>query len=516
MTDPLPTLRVVDEDFSPPPLVIPSDPQLLIDAFLQGAQFTEGKLFLCNNIHHLFNGICHEALEKNVSRDFMYRFLNGIHIPGKADGRPTRLVVKKSLVDTMMECLAERIRIPWKTNFPHWKRGAVAPFPAERAKVFRNGILDILSGKLIPHTSDLVCLDYVDYDYDETAEWSKWHRLNGMWFGDEAEMINTVQQIGGLCQVPDMSYEKIFVFVSDPRLGKGVIIGSIRETVGPLKCASTTIQAMSGRFALENWINKTVAELVEGRIGKNFDAQIVMTKLLGISGRDPMPVEAKHIKEETIQLRTRILASTNEILALSDSSGAFASRLIVVVLQNWRRNPIAGGTEDINLKAEVAYNRPAIFNYYRKGYLNLIAEGQFRQPKAGLEALREIRYANDLMLEFADTQLIFEKGASVLRRDLQNACEQWCQWRRRTYPGPSWIGRRLRGLGRGIEDDEDQTKGEYDRYYLNVRIRTRAEGGLPPRLEGAFKTMERPWRKDEADEAATKGDGIGGNEDVPF
>jgi hypothetical protein len=499
MTDPLPALRVVDTDFSPPPLVIPLDPQLLIDAFLQGAQFSEGRLFLCNNTHHQFNGICHEALEKNVSRDYMYRFLNGVHIPSsKPDGRPRRLVVKKSLVDTMMECLAERIRISWKTDFPHWKRGVVVPFPAERAKVFKNGILDILSGEFISHTSDLVCLDYVDYDYDEAAEWPKWQRLNGMWFGDDSEMINTVQQIGGLCQVPDMSYEKIFVFVSDPRLGKGVIIGSIRETVGALKCTSTTIQAMSGRFALENWINKTVAELVEGRIGRNVDAQIVMTKLLGISGRDPMPAEAKHIKEETIQLRTRILASTNEILALSDSSGAFASRLIVVALHNWRRAEV--GSEDIGLKAEVMYNRPAIFNYYRKGYLNLIAAGQFKQPSAGLDALLEIRYSNDLMLEFADTQLVFEKGASVLRRDLQNACEQWCQWRRKAYPGPSWVGRRLKGLGRGIEDDQDQSRGEYDRYYLNVRVRTRKEGGLPPRIEGAFRTMDRPMRAEEIDE----------------
>ena len=209
--------------------------------------------------------------------------------------------------------------------------------------------------------------------------------------------------------------------------------------------------------------------VTELRLSKNVDTQSALTKLLGISGRDPMPVEGKNKAEETLELDVRIWIESNEIVGMPDSTGAFAARLIIFRVKE------RTGEEDTTLKAQVKQHMPAIFNWFRAGYLRLVQRGKFIQPASSLPVLVRIRYDGNPLLEFFETQIAYEPGVKVLRGSIFDYCERWHTWNRKKYYGPSWVGREAQKHGIGSYQDRRTRL----RYYKDIRLKTPEEGGFP-------------------------------------
>ena len=436
MTDPIPDdnvvpLRAVETDH----FLVPRNAQQIADMFVRAFYTTDSGLkllILYRKIYYAYNGSYYAALEDGFIRDRVYNYLaDAFTREGKKP--PARFKADRGFISTVLECIASVTRVDQTTIFPFWNGSTEPPFPAERTVVFRNGILDMLSGQLIPSTPEHVSLNCLDGDYDPDATWDKWQDIvRGCLLEDAVEAF---QEAGGLTITKDMSFEKIFHPHGPTRSGKGLLMTALRQCVGPYNCVSTTIQALSSRFALDGSRNKLMLSVTELRLSKNVDTQSALTKLLGISGRDPMPVEGKNKAEETLELDVRIWIESNEIAGMPDSTGAFAARLIIFRVKE------RTGEEDKTLKAQVKQNTPAIFNWFRAGYLRLIRRGKFIQPASSLPVLARIRYDGNPLLEFFETQIVHELGAKVLRGSIFDYCERWHAWNRRKYYGPSWVGR---------------------------------------------------------------------------
>ena len=112
---------------------------------------------------------------------------------------------------------------------------------------------------------------------------------------------------------------------------------------------------MAQNFGLAPLIGKPLAIISDARLGGRTDTQVVVERLLSITGEDWLSVDRKFLPAWNGQLPTRFLILTNELPKLGDASGAIASRFIVLrLIQSFY------GQEDLSLTRKLLEEAPGI------------------------------------------------------------------------------------------------------------------------------------------------------------
>ena len=138
---------------------------------------------------------------------------------------------------------------------------------------------------------------------------------------------------------------------------------------------------MAQNFGLAPLIGKPLAIISDARLGGRTDGQVVVERLLSITGEDWLSVDRKFLPAWHGQLPTRFVILTNELPKLGDASGAIASRFIVLRLIILLRQ------EDLSLTRKLLEEAPGILVWAIAGRDRLAARGYFVQPTSARQAL---------------------------------------------------------------------------------------------------------------------------------
>ena len=132
-------------------------------------------------------------------------------------------------------------------------------------------------------------------------------------------------------------------------------------------------------------MDKSLAIISDARLGGRTDSQVVVERLLSISGEDALTIDRKNLEPITVKLPTRLVIFSNELPRLGDSSGALAGRMILL-----RLTRSFYGQEDTGLTDRLLGELPGILNWAIAGWQRLRERGRFRQPTAADEMVDEL------------------------------------------------------------------------------------------------------------------------------
>lgn len=152
------------------------------------------------------------------------------------------------------------------------------------------------------------------------------------------------------------------MLVGPKRSGKGTIARVLMGLVGKPNCVSPTLASLGTNFGLAPLINKRVAIISDARLGAKADQHAIAEAVLRITGEDSVSIDGKFRPAWEGQLRVRFLVISNELPRLADTSGALASRFIILRLVN-----SFYGREDQTLTDRLLAERPGIFNWSLDG-----------------------------------------------------------------------------------------------------------------------------------------------------
>jgi putative DNA primase/helicase len=302
--------------------------------------------------------------------------------------------------------------------FPAWRGVPVARHVLSCA----NGLVDLETGALHPHTPDFFNLNATDYDYDphagEPIEWFRF--LNSIW-ADDPECIAVLQRMFGYLLTPDTSMQKIFQLIGPPSGGKGTIGDTLAGVLGRENICSPSLQNIHESFALAPAIGKLVMLLSEARLEGSRKAAITDV-LLRISGEDHFSVNRKNRDHWEGVLPARGVLLTNEPLELSDDTGALLRRLIVLRMTHSFR-----GKEDINLRQKLRAERAAILKWAIEGWRLLRAEGGvIQQPASGAAVVAATKAAASPLTLFLSEECEIAVDGDVAKEAFYMRYRQWC------------------------------------------------------------------------------------------
>ena len=145
------------------------------------------------------------------------------------------------------------------------------------------------------------------------------------------------------------------------------------------------------------------------------------------------------------QLSTRFCIFTNELPRLADSSGALASRFVVLMLEKSFYN-----RENPKLTEELTEELPAIFNWSLDGLQRLRGRGRFQSPATSREAIQELEDLASPVGAFMRDRCAVGADLSVAAADLYRAYRLWCEEHGRQAINQQLFGRDLRAVRPGI------------------------------------------------------------------
>lgn len=411
-----------------------------------------------------WNGSHYPTAEAAAVRAELYEYLEAAKRPG-SDG-PEPFKPNTASVNNVLDALNAAVHLDGGITPPAWLDGRAGPDPRELLAC-SNGLLHLTTRDLLPHSPTFFTTHALPYAYAPKGEpphrWLQF--LDELW-GDDPDAASTLQEIFGCLLGGETRHQKMFLLVGPKRSGKGTIARVLRALLGEANVAGPTLSALASQFGLQSLIDRPLAIISDARLSGRVDQAIIVERLLSISGEDVLTVDRKHREPWIGQLPTRLLMLTNELPRLADTSGALASRFVVLTLpRSWY------GREDVRLTDELLKELPGILRWALDGFDRLRERGYFAEPSSSAAAKEELEDLASPVGAFVRECCIVEPGAEVETGALYQRWRRWCEERGRDHPGTEAVfGRDLRACVPGVSRQARRSGPERFRVYAGIRL----------------------------------------------
>lgn len=293
---------------------------------------------------------------------------------------------------------------------------------AERRIIFDNGVLDVDSGRLDPHSKYYYSTILLPYDYAPGAACPMWLDFLSEVLDGDQERIGLLQEWLGYQLVNDYRHHKAMLLLGPPRCGKGTIGRILQQLVGDVNFSGGSLSSLARDSFIESIRNKPV--LFVGDAAKKLPPAVVnqvIERIKSISGNDAIDFDRKYVRGLSETLPTRITIAANSVPNLFDDSGALASRIIVLPFyRSWL------GREDLELQDKLTPELPGIAVWALEGLRRLQQNGRFVEPAASVEELTQIRESYSPLMQFINDACTMGAGALCTSGDLYAVYRAWC------------------------------------------------------------------------------------------
>lgn len=288
--------------------------------------------------------------------------------------------------------------------------------------VFSNGVFDIRTQRLEPHSAAYYTTQYKPYAYDPSIPCMQWLMfLNSIFDGDQAR-INLLQEWMGYLLVSDYRFHKMMMMVGPPRSGKGTIGKVINEIVGQESFSGGELSSFAEDAFLDSIAEKNAVFI--GDAERKVSAQAigkVVGRLKEISGNDQICFNRKFKSAVTTTIKAKITIASNTIPMLFDDSGAFGSRMLVLVFSHSFL-----GQEDPNLFDRLKLERSGIVAWALAGLQRLYANnGVFTKSEVGDIEREYIEESFNPLKQFLEETCELDKTALTSSGDLHQTYVAW-------------------------------------------------------------------------------------------
>ncbi len=391
---------------------------------------------------YCWDGTCWPLLDEDTLRANLY--LEFEHAKYSTEDDLKNFAPNKNKMANLAEALQAVCNWPRSIDPPSWLDERELPSPADIVAC-RNGLVHLPDRSLLEHTPHFFQHHALPFDFDPEAPVpERWMRFLDEIFGDDDESKNALQEMFGYLVSADTRYQKMFFLVGPKRSGKGTIARVLGGLVGRENIAAPTLSSLSTNFGLQVLIGKPVAIIADARFQAKQSA-IVTERLLSISGEDEQTVDRKHRDAWTGKLPSRILIMSNELPRLADSSGALASRFVLIQLTR-----SFYGNEDPGLTADLLLELPGILNWALDGLERLHERGRFVQPQSGRQAIEALEELSSPVLAFFRERCTANTGASVAVDELYREWGDWCRLNGHASGSRQHFGKALNAVVPGL------------------------------------------------------------------
>lgn len=273
---------------------------------------------------------------------------------------------------------------------------------------FENGILDLESMALIPHSPDFGFRSVLPYKYDPTAvcptfDW--W--IRDVMLGDEGLVTILQEFMGYVVSGSEYKYHKALWLSGSGRNGKSTFLSVLKALIGAGNYSTLSIrQIINDKFSSAD---------LDGKIA-NFSEETSPEELSdsgpfkNLTGDGELIAQKKYGDPYSFRNRAKLIMTYNEVPMLKDLSPGMLSRPIIIP---WKKDLTNAAAQDKNLKKKLLAELPGILNFALKGWERLEAQEQFSDSEKSKLELQEVHESSCSVLSWVRDSVRFLPLTSV-------------------------------------------------------------------------------------------------------
>lgn len=335
-----------------------------------------------------------------------------------------------------------------------------------------NGILNIETGELMPHTPDLVFLSKLPVRYEPEAGCPNIMRFLEEVVPDARDREVLLEYVA-YCLYRQYPIHKALMLVGSGSNGKSTFINLVKAFLGKANVASRSLQELcTDRFAMADLYGK-LANLFYDLPG----AAVVDTgPFKALVGGDMVKGENKFKSAFFFENHAKIVFSANQIPRVSaDHSDAFFRRWIIICFPN----VFEGRNADRNILKKITSPEElsGLLNL-AVGYLKkLLEQGDFSYAKTTDEIRTDYLRRSDPVTAFAQDVLLRDPAWAVEKQALYKGFCEYCRLGKMVAVNPETFFKRLQKC---IEYADERIRRENTRISVLVGLKINPEAAECP------------------------------------
>lgn len=370
----------------------------------------------------LWTGTHYRVLEADALRKAVLEFLDDVQVPDR-NGNWTRAKRNLRAVSDILDAMlaVPGVLLPDDIEQPTWLDG-VEPATDARMLPCKNGLLDLDTRRMFHHSASYFTPYALPFDYDSKATAPTWLGfLDDLW-ASSPECIDLAAEWFGYCLSGDTSHQKMMLLIGPKRSGKGTIARVLRALMGERNVASPTLGGLAQQFGAASLIGKPLGIVADARLSGRTDQAVVVERLLSISGEDAQSIPRKFKTDWHGPLPTRFIVISNELPRLKDTSGALASRFLVLPTER-----SFYGREDRGLFSRLQAELPGILNWALDGLRRLEENGKFTPNPDGENLAEMLGDIGSPVAAFVADRCEIAPDRSIECGTLFKLWQAWCE-----------------------------------------------------------------------------------------
>ena len=284
----------------------------------------------------------------------------------------------------------------------------------------KNGILNMVTKTLQPHTPDFVSLIQYPIEYDQNATSPIWDTCVSEWMSgpEQGEKTRLIQQFCGYVLTASMLYDRALFMVGDGGNGKSTFIDTISMVVGPNATSHIDLEGLYGSFGMHGLIGKRL-NIIEEVHGNYYQSN----KLKKLISGEQVTIDIKYKPQFTFRPQAKFVFSVNLLPRVDDTSTATERRICAVqFLNNYRDKPNFELRSNLGLLAK---ELPGIFNWMLKGLDDLVDNKGFVVTNEQVKMLDDYRAENSSVEGFLTECIVLDPDESIEVPDLYLEYKKW-------------------------------------------------------------------------------------------
>lgn len=254
-------------------------------------------------------------------RSTIYRYHEGVYIPNG----------KQFVYSHVEQELGERATKYLKGEVIQriYSQSVEHEFPEAPSNLLclKNGVLNVLTKQLKPHTPTDAFLQKIEIEYDPKTKCPQFEKFLIEVLPEERDRT-TIKKWFGYHLLRDYRYAAFLIFFGTGSNGKSTLLQVLTTFVGLENVSAITPHSMNDKFATFGLKGK-IANIVADISSKGLD-KTATAKIKSITGGDPMDAEQKFGSKETLLPYAKLSFSANALPEIPEDNEAVWRRIILI------------------------------------------------------------------------------------------------------------------------------------------------------------------------------------------
>ena len=329
-----------------------------------------------------------------------------------------------------------------------------------------NGLLDVTTRKLSPHSPDFLSPVQLPVKFDPHARCPMWDKFISEVFPGDSEAI--AWEIPAWLMTPDTSIQKAILLMGDGANGKSTYLRAVLAFIGKHNTAAVSLHKLENdRFSAARLIGR-LANICPDLPGTDLTSTSVFK---AITGGDPLMAEYKFKDSFDFVPYARLVFSANHPPKSQDASPAFFRRWIVVPFERTfadkAPDTIPGDKLDAILSDPVELS--GVLNKALEALVVIRTRGLSESDSTN-RATDEFRQATDPLAVWLDRKTTLQPDAVTPQDQLHREYCRNCADVGRPTISKTAFGRAMKKLRPSVADYQRTVNGVFAWCYIGISL----------------------------------------------